>query len=105
MDSAITKKLNALAQPPNMRYLVLAGENALAANLQNRLNRLAHKLLDSTLDTLFGEQNDSVIGVSSMKAVRNGAYPLLTTSILPCDHFTYYADAQGQAAIKQWVNG
>jgi hypothetical protein len=67
--------------------------------------RLAVKVLDSTLDNVFGEQNDAVIGMSSMHGVRNGAYPQAKFRAEPvsCDHFSYYADPQAQAAIKDWL--
>jgi hypothetical protein len=67
------------------------------------LRRLAKKTLDKALDAVFGEQNDSVIGLSSMKGVRNGAYPKLKIAAVPCDHFSYYSDPQAQAAIKEWI--
>ncbi len=62
-------------------------------------------MLHETLDTIFGEENDKVIGVSSMEGVRGVAYPALTLKMLPCDHFHYYTIPQGLEAIKQWIMG
>ncbi|GET35792.1 hypothetical protein [Microseira wollei] len=78
VNSPILDKLNALKEPSNVPYLVLAGENRLSEAEHNRLNRLAQKVLDETLDNLFGEQNDIAVGLSSMRSVRGGAYPNLT---------------------------
>ena len=60
-------------------------------------------MLDVSLDTLFGEQNDGVIGRSSMRGVRNGSYPHLTITEAPCDHFGYYADSVAQQAIQKFI--
>jgi pimeloyl-ACP methyl ester carboxylesterase len=103
VDSPIVTRLNALDKPSNVPYLVLAGENRLDPAEATRLKRLAEKVLDAGLDTIFGEQNDIAIGLSSMQALRGGAYPLLTTKVLPCDHFHYYAIPDGQEAISRWL--
>ncbi len=104
VGSEITRDLNKLESPSNVPYLVLAGENSLNQTRGCRLNRLAHKMLDQSLDTLFGEkENDAVIGMSSLCGVRNGAYPALTVERLPCDHFSYFAIAEGQTVVKDWV--
>jgi hypothetical protein len=104
VDSDLTKRLNALDAPSDKPYLVLAGVNTLNQTQGRRLNRLAQKMLDRTLDAIFGEpENDAVIGMSSLKGVRNGAYPALTVKTLPCDHFSYFATAEGQLAIREWM--
>jgi pimeloyl-ACP methyl ester carboxylesterase len=104
VDSDITKRLNTLETPSRVPYLVLAGTNALNQAQGDRLNRLAQKMLDRTLDLIFGEtENDAVIGMSSLKAVRHGAYSALTVKSLSCDHFSYFATAESQAAIQQWM--
>lgn len=105
VDSPILQKLNALEEPSNVPYLVLAGENLPAPGETRRLNRIAHKVLDTGLDTLFGEQNDIAIGLSSMRSLRGGAYPNLQVQNLPCDHFHYYVTPEGQRTIKEWVTG
>jgi hypothetical protein len=102
VDSLVTRRINRLAQPSSTPYLVLAGQNSDPA-AKSRLERLTHKLLDAGLDTLFGEQNDAVIGASSMAGVRDGAYPRLTVEPLACDHFDYYADPGGRKAILEWL--
>lgn len=104
VNSAILDKLNALKEPSNVSYLVLAGDNQLSEVEHNRLNRLAQKVLDKTLDNLFGEPNDIAVGLSSMCGVRKGAYSKLTVKILDCDHFHYFQNCQGRATIKQWVS-
>ncbi|MBW4572623.1 MAG: hypothetical protein KME31_32980 [Tolypothrix carrinoi HA7290-LM1] len=102
-NSAILDKLNALKEPSNVPYLVLAGENRLSEEERNLLNRLAQKVLGQTLDSLFGEKNDVVIGLSSMRGVRGEAYPKLTIEVLDCDHFEYFQILQGREAVKRWV--
>jgi pimeloyl-ACP methyl ester carboxylesterase len=105
VDSPIVQQLNSLEQPANVPYLVLAGENVLHEQVQHRLRRLAQKVLDTTLDAVFGEQNDIAVGISSMQGVRGGAYPHLKVAILPCDHFHYFDIPQSLEAIKQWMIG
>jgi len=106
VDSDITKRLNALGEPSNVPYLVLAGKNTLDPTQGNRLSRLARKTLDNSLDAIFGEsENDAVIGMSSMQGLRHGGYPNLRLATLPCNHFSYFSNAEGQAAIKDWVKG
>jgi pimeloyl-ACP methyl ester carboxylesterase len=103
-DSELTRRINELETPNNVRYLVLAGDNTRNQCQGARLARLAHKLLDRGLDTVFGErENDAVVPMSSMLGLRNGSYPLLESRVLPCDHFTYFALPEGRAAIREWV--
>ena len=85
-----------------MPYLVLVGDNRDDEQQHTRLNRIARKLLDQTLDTFFGDQNDLVIGVNSMRGVRNGTYAKARLVPLACNHFGYYGDPEAQAAIKGW---
>lgn len=101
VDSPILRRLNALTEPSNVPYLVLAGENLPDVEERSRLDRLAHKVLDKGLDTLFGEQNDIAVGLSSLRDVRGGSYPKLKMQVMPCDHFQYYSFPQGQQAIKE----
>jgi caspase domain-containing protein len=103
VNSQLVQQLNALKDPTNVPYLALVGENIQDEQELKRANRLAEKVLHETLDKIFGEENDKVIGVSSMEGVRGGAYPALTLKMLPCDHFHYYDIPQGLAAIKQWM--
>jgi pimeloyl-ACP methyl ester carboxylesterase len=102
VDSPIIKKLNALDEPDNVPYLVLAGKN-LPKEQVARLNRLAHKVLDMSLDAIFGEDNDTAIGLSSLRGVRAETYPLLTIKELPCDHSHYFDHPESREAVKQWV--
>jgi hypothetical protein len=103
VDAPILTRINRLDEPHNVPYLVLAGENLPDEEARRRLNRLARKVLDQTLDAVFGEQNDVVVGVSSMREVRGGAYPRLTVTNLPCDHFHYFSVPQGLEAIRRWI--
>lgn len=105
-DSPIVRRLNGLQTPDQVPYLVLAGNNAGNQAQGNRLNRLAQKLFDRSLDDIFGEQeHDLVIGMSSMKGLRNGAYPKVTLKPLPCNHFGYFATTEAQAAMREWFRG
>jgi len=103
VDSALTVELNRLAEPSNVPYLVLVGLNAPDPTQQSTAARLAHKLLDTALDQVFGEQNDGVIGKHSLEGVRNGTYQKQTTQALNCDHFQYYWDAGGMKAVEEFV--
>ncbi len=104
VNSPITRTLNGLTKPDNVPYLVLAGKN-LPDELASRFNRLAYKVFDTTLDAIFGEDNDTAIGLSSLRGVRGEAYPKLTIKELPCDHSGYYVISQGREAIREWVAG
>lgn len=102
VNSPIIKKLNALDMPDNVPYLVLAGRN-LPKEQMDRMNRLAHKVLDTSLDAIFGEDNDTAIGLSSLRGVRAETYPMLTIKELPCDHSHYFDHPESREAVKQWV--
>jgi pimeloyl-ACP methyl ester carboxylesterase len=102
VDSDIIKKLNALEKPDNVPYLVLAGKN-LPQEQVDRLNRLAHKVLDTSLDAIFGEDNDTAIGLSSLRGVRAETYPRLTIKELPCNHSGYFDHPESREAVKEWV--
>jgi pimeloyl-ACP methyl ester carboxylesterase len=103
VNSALLQELNKLKEPSNIPYLVLAGKNVLDENQKNRLNRIAQKVLGQSLDHLFGEENDIAVGMSSLRAVRGGAYPRLRVETLPCDHFHYFQIPQGRETIRQWM--
>lgn len=103
VDSDLLKQLNSL-EPPSVPYLVLAGENVLDETEHHRLNRLAQKVLNTSLDTLFGEQNDTVVGVSSMEAVRRDGSSALRIVRLRCSHHNYYHVAEGREAIRRWIS-
>jgi hypothetical protein len=102
-NSVLTKRLNQLSSPSTVPYLVLAG-NIPSESQGVRLARLARKVLDSTLDGIFGErENDGVVPMSSLKGLRGGTYPLLTTAVLPCDHFSYFALPEGRRVVRRWL--
>jgi hypothetical protein len=103
-DSDIIRRLNGLQTPDQVPYLVLAGNNELSQAQGNRLNRLAQKLFDRSLDTIFGEpEHDTVISMSSMKSLRGGTYPQLEFVPLTCNHHGYFALPEAQAAIQAWL--
>ncbi len=102
--SDFLRDLNRLAEPDNVPYLVLAGKNVPDEAERSRLSRLAQKVLDASSDTFFGEDNDLVIGLSSLRGLRGGAYPKLTIEELPCNHFDYYNLPQARQIIKTWIN-
>jgi len=99
VDSELLKEINGLQEPANVPYLVIAGRNLPTEKQQ----RLATKILDKTLDSIFGEDNDIVIGLSSLREVRGGGYPKLRIKEVPCDHFAYYGLPEVQAEIKDWL--
>jgi pimeloyl-ACP methyl ester carboxylesterase len=104
VNSPLQRKLNGLDKPDNVPYLVLAGKN-LPDPQRGRFNRLAQKVFGKTLDAIFGEDNDTAIGLSSLRGVRGEAYPRLTIEELPCDHSGYYVIPEGRDAIMRWVGG
>lgn len=101
-DSPITHDLNSRSAPDTVPYLVLAGTNTSGDAAQVQANRLAAKTLDLTLDALFGDQNDAVIGMGSMAGVRLGNYPRLTVKVLPCNHAGYFHTPEATAALREW---
>jgi pimeloyl-ACP methyl ester carboxylesterase len=103
VQSPMTRQINALAKPDHVPYLALVGLNSPDPTQQARLQRLAHKMLDTGLDLLFGEQNDGVIGKSSLQGVRNGSYPALTKQDVLCDHFGYYVDGVALRTILEFI--
>lgn len=103
-DSDLVRQLNALDAPNATRYLVLAGNNERHQVAGSRLNRLAQKLLDNSLDGLFGEtEHDLVIGMSSMRDLRAGNYPHWDLVALPCNHFEYFSAPEAQQALRAWL--
>jgi hypothetical protein len=103
VDSDLLQQLNSV-EPPSVPYLVLAGENVLDETERHRINRLAQKVLTTSLDTLFGEHNDTVVGVSSMEAVRRDGASALHIVRLRCSHYNYYHVAEGREAIRRWIS-
>jgi hypothetical protein len=102
-DSPITQELNGRSTPDNVPYLVLAGTNSGTDAAREQSERLAAKTLDLALDTLFGDQNDAVIGMASMAGVRLGNYPRLTVQVLPCNHAGYFHTPEATAALRGWM--
>lgn len=117
VDSELLRRLNALESPTSTPYLVLAGSNTLKDKERNRINRLAHKTLSHSLDGLFGETNDLVVGLSCIVGIRGNVkteitaseqpfvrYPNLRIETFQCNHFDYYTHAQVRSAIKAWIH-
>lgn len=106
--SEFYKQLNGSDQPAKVPYYLLAGRHDLPTTYKNAWDRVAKTLtgaVDAGLDMLFGDQHDMVINLQSMLTVRNGAYPaeLLRQRVLGCDHFNYFAAAEGQAQLLAWL--
>lgn len=104
------KQLNGSDKPAKVPYYILAGRHDLPTEYKNVWDRVAKTLIgaaDAGLDMLFGDQHDMVINVQSMLKVRDGNYPveLLQTQVLPCNHFQYFSDEQGQAKLLGWLKG
>jgi hypothetical protein len=109
-SSSVVQELNDSTKPIKVPYFILAGDNKLTPEAKNILDRLGQKVLqgvDISLDLIFGDQNDKVIGLKSMLGLRNGHYPanLLKTKEVTCDHFGYFATADSQQQLIEWVKG
>ena len=107
--SQILTDLNTSTKPVTVPYFILAGHNDKPLHLDaTAWQRLKYKVMrgvDVALDSLFGEQNDLVIGLQSMLGVRNGHYPahLLQTKEVACTHFEYFTDPAAQAQWLTWL--
>ncbi|MGH2543089.1 MAG: esterase/lipase family protein, partial [Ardenticatenaceae bacterium] len=102
------RQLNSATGEARVPYYILAGGNEIpeaAEGIWNRLRLHVEQLADTALDFLFGEQNDLVISLSSMKGVRNGNYPndLLKSHVLPCNHFEYFGSGEGREQLLAWL--
>ena len=109
-SSEFLKTLNDASSEVHVPYTVLAGRNEMPAADQGAWKRLASKLsrgLDSVLDVVFQGDNDLVIGMQSMKTIRNGTYPadLLDVVVVPNDHFGYFGNETSQNAVRDWLRG
>lgn len=107
--SQILTDLNSSTKPVAVPYFILAGHNSKPLHLDvTSWQRLKYKVMrgvDVAMDSLFGEQNDLVIGLQSMLGVRNGHYPvhLLQSKEVDCTHFEYFTDPAAQAQLLTWV--
>jgi len=97
-------RLNGLQSPATIPYLVLAGKCDPAGGEGARLNRLAHKILGKSAGLLIGEkENDGMIGLKSMKGVRNGTWPRLKVLRTKNHHFGYFTPSGGATSVKAWL--
>lgn len=79
------KSVGALPIP----FLVLSGANN--ATETSRWQALAQKVANQSLEAIFGEGNDVVIGLSSLRQIGTKADPNLTLpEPLPCNHGGYF---------------
>ena len=107
--SQVVHDLNTSTKPVTVPYFIVAGLNQQPANIDaNAWNRLRRKVMegvDAALDTLFGDQNDMVIGLKSMLGVRNGNYPanLLKTREVPCTHGEYFSTQESEGQLVAWM--
>lgn len=107
-DSPLLSEINALTQPDNVPYLVLAGRNEDRplppnATWKDIALKTLGDVVDVGLDVLFKGQNDLAVGVKSAGSVRGGDYPPLQVVEMTCNHFGYYGSPQGQEAILRWL--
>ncbi|MBK9712476.1 MAG: caspase family protein [Kouleothrix sp.] len=108
--SEIIAQLNSSSKPARVGYYVMAGRNEIPTEARGAWQRLCQQAqlgADVLLDFVFGDQNDTVIGVKSMLGVRNGTYPkkLLKTKVLKCNHGGYFDAADGRAQLIEWLGG
>ncbi|MEZ4673281.1 MAG: alpha/beta hydrolase [Caldilineaceae bacterium] len=107
--SQFLQDLNQTDKPVSARYFILAGNNPLLPQQDEKILQLLKRRVlqgvDLALDTIFGDQNDLVINVESMLGIRDGNYPkaLLKTAEVPCNHFSYFHSAESQAQLLEWL--
>lgn len=103
-SSEVLARLNGLQSPTTLPYLVLAGKNGPAGGEGARLNRLAMKILGKSASLLIGEkENDGMVGLKSMKGVRNGTWPHLKVIRTKNHHFGYFSPAGGAKNLAVWL--
>ena len=109
-SSQIINDINDSSQPLTVKYHLLAGQNNMPPQERNAWERLRGKVMhgvDVGLDAIFGDQNDMVINVKSMRGLRNGHYPdqMPEPVEVPCNHFQYFSTSEAQEQLVKWLKG
>ena len=98
-ESRFLQELNAGWRPPApVPYYIQIGDNSRAYAMWNPLARQAMKAIGAGLETLFGADNDLLVGVDSARSLE-GHWPRLEVQVLGVHHFQYFYSAEGQAAL------
>ena len=103
-DSALMQRLREAIHPPNVRYLVVAGDNDADAAQLGLLARLVTKAIDHSLDYFFAGQNDGVVAVESALYLHaHEPAGLIERQIVPCNHYGFFDDEATRAAIQAFL--
>lgn len=105
-DSEVFRELAAAIEHRTVPYLMLAGANAAESIGEGRLEKMKRAVLgglDAVLDQLFGDQHDLVIAMSSMRDVGDDGVTSAESSVVACDHFTYFSDVESRKVIQNWI--
>jgi hypothetical protein len=102
-QSDFLKTLNGSNPPKQVPYTILAG----CAEMPPQLAKLTHRLADSVLTQLFGDEHDLVVSQTSMLSLRAGKFPAdrLTVHLVPADHFSYWSEPQSADKVVNWLKG
>lgn len=106
LNSTYLEELNS-SPDPNVRYTLLAGNVELIEARRGLLPRLLAKLglpedsHNKVVGLLFGEENDLVVGQSSMTGVANSRTPAPVTQPIACDHVTYFANPESLKILNE----
>ncbi len=83
-------------------FLVLTGANNPIE--KGRWQALAHKVANQSLDAIFGEDNDAVIGISSLRQIgTNNDMNLTLPDPLPCNHGAYFNLTEVTEMVKAFL--
>jgi hypothetical protein len=102
-QSDFLKTLNGSNPPKQVPYTILAG----CAEMPPQLAKLTHRLADSVLTQLFGDEHDLVVSQTSMLSLREGRFPAdrLTVHLVSADHFSYWTEPQSADKVINWLKG
>ena len=115
-DSELVQTLAASPDRGGVAYAILAGVEGdatdaadaadAADSLPGRLLRTLGRGVGRTLDVVFQERHDLLVGLSSQRDIGpDGVVPASATAadIVPCGHFEYFTRPEPRDAIGRWI--
>lgn len=106
LNSAYLSELNS-SPDPQVRYSLLMGNTQLIEARRGALPRLLSKLgiaedsHEKIIHLLFGEENDLVVGQSSMTGVALARQPKPQIEAIACDHITYFSNQESLQTLAK----